>query len=62
MVEDYCREENIPVLLKIPLDTEIARLYSQGITLVKGLPQWETEFVEVYRKIEEIVDERSGRP
>ena len=35
-VEQYCQEEGIPVLLTIPLDTEIARLYSRGITLVKG--------------------------
>jgi MinD superfamily P-loop ATPase len=39
-VEEYCREQKIPILLTIPLDTEIARLYSRGITLVEGMPQW----------------------
>jgi MinD superfamily P-loop ATPase len=52
-VEQYCREEGIPVLLTIPLDTEIARLYSRGITLVKGLPQWEKSFIELFEKIQE---------
>jgi len=59
-VEQYCREEEIPVMLKIPLDTEIARFYSRGVTLVKGLPQWEDSFQKLYEKIQEIVHERSG--
>jgi len=58
-VEQYCQEEGIPVLLKIPLDAEIARQYSRGITLVKGLPQWEKSFRELYEKIQEIVNARS---
>jgi MinD superfamily P-loop ATPase len=56
-VEQYCREEGIPVLLTIPLDIEIARLYSRGITLVTGLPQWEKSFIELYGKI----DGRKGK-
>ncbi len=58
-VEQYCHKESIPVLLTIPLDTEIARLYSRGVTLVKGMPQWEKSFVVLYEKIQEIVNERS---
>jgi MinD superfamily P-loop ATPase len=59
-VEQYCRNENIPVLLKIPLDTEIARQYSRGITLVRGMPQWEKIFVELFEKIQEILSERNS--
>jgi len=58
-VEDYCLKEDIPVLLKIPLDTEIARLYSRGITLVEGMPQWKESFVGLFDRIQEMVDERS---
>ena len=57
-VEDYCLKENIPILLTIPLDTDIARLYSQGITLVEGMPQWYEEFHQLFDRIKEIVDER----
>lgn len=59
MVEEYCREENIPILLTIPLDTEIARLYSQGVTLAEGMPQWKRSFVALFEGITEMVDERS---
>jgi MinD superfamily P-loop ATPase len=58
-VEEYCNRENIPVLLKIPLDTEIARLYSKGITLAAGMPQWKETFESLYSDIVEIVDERN---
>lgn len=61
-VEEYCRERNIPILLTIPLDTQIARLYSRGITMVDGMPQWRNRFLHLYDKVREIVDERSRGP
>jgi len=61
-VEKYCREENIPIMLTIPLDTDIARLYSRGITLVEGIPQWKSSFIKVFDGIQEILDERNRSP
>jgi len=61
-VEKYCLEENIPIMLTIPLDTEIARLYSKGIALVEGMPQWKSSFIEVLDGIREILDERNCSP
>jgi MinD superfamily P-loop ATPase len=58
-VEEYCEKENIPILLTIPLDMEIARLYSRGIALVNGMPQWKSSFHKLFDKITEIVGERS---
>jgi MinD superfamily P-loop ATPase len=58
-VEEYCRKENIPVLLTIPLDTEIARFYSKGVPLVEGMPQWKDNFRKLFDRIEKIVDERN---
>jgi len=61
-VEKYCLEENIPIMLTIPLDTEIARLYSKGIALVEGMPHWKSSFTEVLDGIREILDERNCSP
>jgi len=52
--EDYCLREHLPILLEIPLDIEIARLYSQGISLVKGLPEWREPFVTLFDRIERL--------
>jgi len=59
-MEEYCAREDIPVLLTIPLGTDIARLYSRGIALVEGMPQWKGSFVELLDRIQEIVYERSS--
>ena len=58
-VEEYCRKENIPILLTIPLDTEIARLYSKGIPLVEGLPKWKGSFLELLDRVKVLIDERN---
>lgn len=59
VIEEYCVKENLPILLTIPFDIKIARLYSQGTTLVEGMPQWKEDFVKLYDQIQEQVDERS---
>ena len=56
-VEDYCLEVGIPLLMRIPLDMEIARLYSRGVTLVQGMPEWRDRFLELFHTIEQIVAE-----
>jgi MinD superfamily P-loop ATPase len=54
-VESYCHEQGIPVLLKIPLDREIATLYSKGIPLIEGIPEWRNAFLKLFHDIEQIV-------
>jgi len=59
--EEYCARENIPVLMTIPLDQEIAGLYSRGIPLVTGMPEYRLKFIKLYENIREAADERSSR-
>jgi MinD superfamily P-loop ATPase len=54
-VEDYCAAENIPVLMRIPLDRRIAEAYSEGVTMVEALPEYRERFAELYRSIEKEV-------
>jgi len=54
-VEEYCLNEGIPVLLQIPLDTQIARLYSQGVPLVEGMPQWRPAFHGLFADIQQFM-------
>ncbi len=56
-VEEYCRKEDISILLTIPLDTEIARLYSRGVTLAEGMPELQKTFIRLGDEIMETVDE-----
>lgn len=53
-VEEYCSEEAIPVLMKIPHDREIAELCAQGIPFIEKMPLWKEEFQRLYTRIGEI--------
>jgi MinD superfamily P-loop ATPase len=59
-VEEYCRKEAIPILLTVPLDTGIARLYSRGITLAEGRPEARELFIRLWDEIRKILDEGTG--
>ncbi len=57
-VEQYCHREGIPILLRIPLDRDIAILYSKGIALVEGMPRWRDDFLRLSEDIKEVVAAR----
>lgn len=50
-LEDYLREKNIPILLKVPYRIEIQRNYSKGIPLIQTLPEFKEKFIELYEKL-----------
>jgi len=52
-VEIYCSRENIPVLLKIPFDREIATLYSKGVPFTSEMKEWSDRFREMFDRIKE---------
>ena len=51
-VEDFCQEENIPVLMRIPQSTEIARLYSRGEAFATRHSQWQQRFRGLWERIQ----------
>jgi MinD superfamily P-loop ATPase len=54
-VEQYCHQQGIPIPLRIPLDRNIAMLYSQGIPLIEGVPRWREEFLRLFQDIKDII-------
>ena len=54
-VDEYCLAQGIPILLRIPLDREIAKLYSRGIPLAIGMPEWRDIFMGLFHSIEQLV-------
>jgi MinD superfamily P-loop ATPase len=58
-VDDYCAAEDIPILLRIPLDRRIAEAYSEGTPLVEALPEYRERFQALYADIEKLV--RDGK-
>ena len=60
IIEDYCEEEKIQILEKIPLNKKIAEGYSKGAPLTDILPEFKRRFVELWEKIKEEVRENDG--
>jgi len=50
-VKEYANEENIPILMEIPFDRQIAETYSKGKLLVKELPEWKERFIHLYEDV-----------
>ncbi|KKG18106.1 (4Fe-4S)-binding protein [Methanosarcina sp. 2.H.T.1A.6] len=59
-VEEFCRAEGIPILLRIPNDRMIARLYSEGIPFVKEMPDWKEKFEDMFETIKALVCKSTG--
>jgi len=50
-VKEYAKEENIPILMEIPFDRQIAETYSKGKLLVEELPEWKERFIHLYEDV-----------
>jgi len=55
-VYDWLQENSIPLLLSIPMDREIARIYSEGHILAEEQPAYRDLFVELFRRIKKQVN------
>ena len=56
-VKEFAEKENIPVLMDIPFDRKIAESYSRGELIVDNIPEWKAKYINLYKKIEKIVQE-----
>jgi len=56
-VEQYCEDESIPVVMRIPFDREIAVAYSKGIPLVEAKKEYLEKFNGMFEVIARSVDE-----
>jgi len=52
LIENFCNEKNIPVLMKLPFDTDIAKLYSQGIPVALKNSEIKDKFLNLFKSIQ----------
>jgi MinD superfamily P-loop ATPase len=50
-VYKYLQKNNIALLMEIPMDREIARIYSEGRMLVDEKPEFQSQFIQLYKTI-----------
>jgi len=59
-VKNYARKEGIPVLMEIPFDKNIARIYSRGELVVEKMPEYKDKFLDLFDRINHLVDKGAG--
>jgi MinD superfamily P-loop ATPase len=55
-VRDYADQEDLPILMEIPFDRQIAEAYSRGEMLVDVIPEWKDRFIGLHYKIEKLIE------
>ena len=53
-VDQYCKDEKIPILMRIPMDRDIAMAYSKGIPIIEAKPAHKKDFLKLYKKIKQL--------
>jgi MinD superfamily P-loop ATPase len=56
-VQEYCRSENIKILMRLPFDRDIAVAYSKGIPLVDAKKEYRDHFRQLFALIESSIHE-----
>ena len=54
IIENFCRDKQVDILLKIPFSREIAELYSSGIPFITEMKYWQDKFQQVMVDIKEM--------
>jgi len=60
-VEDYCRAEGLPILMRIPFSRQAAEAYAAGLPVSLAVPGWEHRFSSLARDVLREVRERAGQ-
>ena len=52
---NFCKENNLPIFMKIPFDRTIAEGISKGYPLIDIYPEYRDQFIALYNTIESII-------
>lgn len=55
MIDDFCSDQSLPILLRVPYSRKIAEQYARGILPVQENEEMAMQLTEVYHKIREKV-------
>jgi MinD superfamily P-loop ATPase len=61
IITDYCAEKGVPLIGRIPFNRRIAEDYAHGKLIAQADPQLKELFLDIFRKIEQIINERTRR-
>ncbi|MEE8569221.1 MAG: ATP-binding protein [Anaerolineales bacterium] len=57
-VDETCRQEGLPIMMRIPLDRRIGEAIARGVTIVESFPEYVPHFQELYDRILSLSEEQ----
>jgi MinD superfamily P-loop ATPase len=57
-VKQFCNERDIPILMEIPEDRQIAEAYSRGQMIIDVIPAYRERFRELFAGIKDLVERK----
>ena len=61
IIEKFASEKKIPILMRVPLSRDIAEAYARGTLLVDAFPKYKGQFIDLHKKINEMIRERQPK-
>jgi MinD superfamily P-loop ATPase len=55
MVDEFCQEEGLPILMRIPFKRSIAEGIAMGKSLIEIEPEYKDRFIGLFSKIENAI-------
>jgi MinD superfamily P-loop ATPase len=59
--QNYLKRENIPLLMSVPFDKEIAVAYSKGEMITNLSTEWKAKFNQLYHTIKEEFEKNKAK-
>ncbi len=59
IITEYCENEKIPILMRLPIAREIAVAYSKGIPMIQYSSEYRKKFQELHQNIFEVIYEKA---
>jgi MinD superfamily P-loop ATPase len=55
---EYCKENSLPVLMRIPFERKIAEGIAQGLSLIEIYPAYREKFIQLFNQVQSLAQER----
>lgn len=60
IIEEFCKSEDIPILMRLPLSRRIAEAYAEGMLLIDALPEYKPLFTQLHERIRHMASQEKG--
>ena len=54
-IQNFCKKNNIDILMEIPYSKDLAKAYSKGVLPIQLKEDYKVKFVNMHKKVKEVL-------